>query len=262
MSDPERESPLDLAAAYALGALDAEERRAFEAYLAEHPEAAAEVSVYRELAGRFGAATAGLATPAPLLRDRVLAAAPTPRETPVTPLRGAESARVSPVWWVALAASIAVMLTLGWQLGAARTELDRRAGQLASVRQQLDRREAELNWLIEPGVALHRLSPTDSTSPTIVQLFVDRTKATAVAHAFRLPALPAGKVYQLWFIEQGKAPIPSVTFRPEPSGHAMVQQIPVPPGAKLSLAAVTVEPEGGSPAPTTPPILAGAITSS
>ncbi|HJR51059.1 MAG TPA: hypothetical protein VJ794_08140, partial [Gemmatimonadales bacterium] len=50
MSHPEQESPQDLAAAYALGALSAEEARRFEAYLAGSPEAQREVAEYREVA--------------------------------------------------------------------------------------------------------------------------------------------------------------------------------------------------------------------
>jgi anti-sigma-K factor RskA len=50
-----------------------------------------------------------------------------------------------------------------------------------------------------------------------------------------------------------------VTFTPEPDGHAKVERIPVPQGGSLSAAAVTVEPQGGSPQPTSPIILVGTL---
>jgi anti-sigma-K factor RskA len=43
-----------------------------------------------------------------------------------------------------------------------------------------------------------------------------------------------------------------VTFRPGPSGEAMVQEISVPTDGALSAIAITEEPAGGSPQPTSP----------
>ncbi|MBK8005440.1 MAG: hypothetical protein IPK12_16335, partial [Gemmatimonadetes bacterium] len=45
----------------------------------------------------------------------------------------------------------------------------------------------------------------------------------------------------------------------EPSGHGMVEQIPVPAGVELVAAAVTDEPAGGSPQPTTTPLVVGSF---
>jgi anti-sigma factor RsiW len=71
MSHPEQDSPQDLAAAYALGALSPEEARRFEAYLAGSPEAQREVAEYREVAALLALAGPE-SVPAPDLRDRVL----------------------------------------------------------------------------------------------------------------------------------------------------------------------------------------------
>jgi hypothetical protein len=67
-----------------------------------------------------------------------------------------------------------------------------------------------------------------------------------------LPTLPKGKVYQAWTLAKGaKAVAPSVTFTPNGSGSAVVEL----PANATSLAAValSVEPEGGSKAPTSKP---------
>jgi anti-sigma-K factor RskA len=53
-----------------------------------------------------------------------------------------------------------------------------------------------------------------------------------------------------------------VTFKPGPTGHASAERIPVPGGGALSAAAVTVEPESGSPQPTSPIVLVGSLQKS
>ncbi|WP_317996140.1 anti-sigma factor [Vulcanimicrobium alpinum] len=68
----------------------------------------------------------------------------------------------------------------------------------------------------------------------------------------KLPALPKGRVYQAWTVLKGaKAVQPSVTFTPNADGVAVVQ-LPVD-ALKIGAVAVTVEPDGGSKAPTTSP---------
>ena len=67
-----------------------------------------------------------------------------------------------------------------------------------------------------------------------------------------LPALPAGKVFQAWTLAKGaKAVAPSITFVPSGAGSAIVR-LPVDAGG-LAAVAVSVEPKGGSKAPTSTP---------
>jgi anti-sigma-K factor RskA len=63
-----------------------------------------------------------------------------------------------------------------------------------------------------------------------------------------MPAPPAGHAYQLWLVHQdGHATSLSVM-----EGSNQTAADPIPSGGVL---AVTVEPSGGSPAPTTSPVL-------
>ncbi|HTV74570.1 MAG TPA: anti-sigma factor [Candidatus Acidoferrales bacterium] len=67
-----------------------------------------------------------------------------------------------------------------------------------------------------------------------------------------LPKLPAGRVFQAWTLSPGaKVMEPSITFTPNRQGMAIVQ-LPID-GSKITTIAVSVEPEGGSKAPTTTP---------
>ena len=110
----------------------------------------------------------------------------------------------------------------------------------------------------KPGVELSVLNTTGTPQPRI-QLFWNRQTHVAMVHAFNLTPAQSGRVYQLWFIQDGR-PIPSVTFNSEPSGHAMVEHVPMPAG-ELTHAAVTLEPPGGSQAPTSPVMLIGSLES-
>jgi anti-sigma-K factor RskA len=252
MSHPEPESPRDLAAAYALGALAPEEARRFEAFLAGSPETQREVAEYQNVAALL-ALGGGEAAPSDDLRGRVLARV---AETKAVPLRPAR-ARGRAVLWVALAASLIAVVGLGLNLRSTQDDLRDLRELLADTQGRLAAREATLNAIFEPGVQMYQLTATGDPEPGI-QLFYDRQRERAIIHGFRLREVPEGRAYQLWFIRDGK-PVPSVTFKPEADGHARVEQIPVPTGGDVSAAAVTIEPESGSTQPTMPIKLVGPL---
>jgi len=267
MTGPEPDSPRDLAAAYALGALPADEVRRFEAFLATSPETRREVAEYREVAALLALGGAE-AAPDSSLRERVLARAAGERQgtgSAAQPGRSAVApARPSGPVWIALAASLLVAVGLGaslisarGRLGAMAAELRTRDGLLADARQQLRTRQAMLDALLEPGVEMFQLTAHGDPEPGI-QLFWNRRRHVAVVHGFRLKPIPGGKAYQLWFIRDG-VPVPSVTFRPASDGTASIERVPVPGGGALTAAAVTVEPEAGSTRPTSPIVLTGTL---
>ena len=66
--------------------------------------------------------------------------------------------------------------------------------------------------------------------------------------------------YELLLIPKSGAPMPAGLFKPDAHGMAMMmpENPEVPAGTECKAFAVTMEPEGGSPAPTTKPILASA----
>ncbi len=74
-----------------------------------------------------------------------------------------------------------------------------------------------------------------------------------------LPALPAGHVYQAWTLAPGaKSVAPSVTFIPDNRGFVVVS-LPQA-SANVSAVAISVEPAGGSQAPTTKPLFVQPLT--
>jgi anti-sigma-K factor RskA len=278
---PDESSLRDLAAAYALGALSPEETRAFEAYLATSADARREVAELRETVALL-ALSAPEAQPAPALRARVLDAVAVEKIRPV-PTRSAAVAsatarvpgpaarRATALLWGALAASLLAAVGLGLRSERLAGRLARRTADLterdstiarqtralAAQGRQLASRDSTLASLLSPGVELVQLTASGDPDPRI-QLFWDRRHGMAVLHASKLKPLPQGRTYQLWFIQDGK-PVPSVTFDVAPAGDAIVSQVAVPSQGLVSAAAVTEEPAGGSPQPTTPVLLVGAL---
>jgi anti-sigma-K factor RskA len=78
--------------------------------------------------------------------------------------------------------------------------------------------------------------------------------------AFDLQPAPAGRTYQLWGIADGAQPVSLGTFNTGPSGQAAVA-LAFDPALRFSVSAVTEEPTGGSPQPTTQPFLVGTFRS-
>jgi len=259
MSAAEFGTPRDLAAAYALGALDAPEAKAFEELLARDAELAREVAEYREVAALLALAEPA-SSPPDGLRARVLAGAPS------QPISAAPSKQAGFNWmpWALAAALLlaawmgAGRARLGARLDEAYALLSRRDTMLAERDTLLEVQQRTLDALLAPGVELYQLTATGDPVPG-VQLFWDRKRNRAIIHSFGVKPLPDDRTYQLWFIQNGK-PVPSVTFRPAADGRAQVESIEVPSGAGVTAAAITEEPLGGSPQPTSAIYLVGKLS--
>jgi anti-sigma-K factor RskA len=90
--------------------------------------------------------------------------------------------------------------------------------------------------------------------------FWSRSRGVVFA-ATQLPALPAGKTYQLWFVPANAAPVSAGLITPDPTGSATVH-FATPPTTpdRIAALAVTLEPAGGMPAPTGEKYLVGATS--
>ncbi len=80
-------------------------------------------------------------------------------------------------------------------------------------------------------------------------------KSGVLLLASNLPPAPAGKIYELWIIPKSGAPKPSGLFQPDANGNAMHMIAGPIDIAATGAFAVSVEPETGSQAPTTTPII-------
>jgi anti-sigma-K factor RskA len=209
------ESIHDLSAAYALDALDDDERRAYEEHLAGCDRCREEVASFSSTAEVLAYA-ANSAEPSPVLRDRILVAARAERPN-VVPLR--------PRWAYPVAAVAAVAACVAIGLGVWNVSLHNR---------------------LSNAQALQSVPVAGAPGKLVVG-----PDGSAALVLFRLDSAPAGKTYQAWVIRGRRAPVSAGLFR---GGGATF----VPLDGKVrkgSVVAVTVEPAGGSDAPTTKPFV-------
>jgi anti-sigma-K factor RskA len=235
-----------LSGAYALDALEpGSECDRFTRHLSRCQSCAIEVRGFREVATAMAFAAAAEAPAG--LRDRVLTAAARARQLPpeVTTHARARRGRSWRPWvpWlsgVVAAASIVVAVLFG--LAQAHTQ-----DELSQVRAQ---NEAISMLLSSPQVTLLSQATTKGGVATVV-LSAARHQLAVLTSG--LPALPPGRVYQLWLI--GKTTTTSAGLLPAAKAGqtAPVLASRVVKGDTLGL---TVEPAGGSAQPTTTPILA------
>ncbi len=235
------------AAAYALGALSAEEASGFEAHLEGCAACRAEVQAFREVAGLL-AEGAPAALPAPGLRERVLREAR--RVRPLVPRGGPL------VPWLAAAAALLLAVGLGWGYLRARGDRDALRVQLAQAGDSMAQQQQVIATVLAPDVTTAALA--SKGQPPSARLFWNPARNRVVISVFHLPPAPAGRTYQLWAIARGKAPVSVGIFNTTSDGR-LVAAMAVPPGLVFQVTAVTEEPAGGSPQPTQSPFLVGQV---
>lgn len=284
----------DMAPAYVLGALTAEEHAAFERALPTSPELAQEVATYRSVVTRIGA-DVELAPPTALrarFLDRIAsqqqvtppAATPSNKPASVPPATSNERPAMTVSnggapnrntatherpkgdrWWltgimaVGLAASLLFALQRNSQVSTLTTALAERESALREKTIKLAQRDSALNTVLEAERNLVLVSLGTVDNGPGVQFFWNVKERRGVLHAFNLKPAAPGRAYQLWLIKDGK-PVPSRVFNADADAHGLIWGIELPENTKgVSALAITDEPAGGSPQPTTTPFLVGEL---
>jgi anti-sigma-K factor RskA len=238
-----------LTGSYALDALTDDERAEFEKHLDRCPSCAEEVRGLRETAARLAMATA--VAPPPGMRQEVLAAAALTRQLPPTgrsPLPRARGSRrrLSRAGLTAgvLALAAAVVFLLVTQLSTNH--------QLQQARQD---NSAIAAVLTAPDARIESLPATAGGTVTAV---MSLRQGEAVVSTSDLPALPGTRVYQLWVMTSAGAAKSAGLLAVASSGSTTpVLADGVLPGDRLG---ITVEPAGGTPQPTTTPVVVMPVT--
>jgi anti-sigma-K factor RskA len=250
---------LDQLAVLALGALPEAEARALAEHVASCPQCRAEYASLRATADLVAFA----AEPAPgepssgedaaRLKERVMRAV-----RAATPAKPAALRPVRPAFanWpavVALAACIALVVTLaafglreqsdGRRIAALERNLRAERRNAAAADARTGELESRLAALLAPGSRHYAIANGEVV-----------TSGGRILMVLRIPPAPAGKVYQAWTLRTGATTVsPSITFRPVQSGVAVIELPEAAAG--LAAVAVSIEPEGGSQAPTSAPIV-------
>jgi anti-sigma-K factor RskA len=224
-----------LTAAYALHALDSEEREAYEAHLGSCAKCREELAALAETAAALAWGVES-PEPPPALRGRILAAAAAERLNVIPlparrPWVGRTTAAVAAVAACAAVAFGVWATTLSHSLDSERSA---RAAEARAVQIVMD-----------PASTKVALRGGDGT------LAVDPA-GRAVLVVNRLAPAPADKVYEAWVIPPGSKPIRAGTFEGGGPMTMVPLEEPVPSG---SVVATTIERSGGVDAPTETPLL-------
>lgn len=147
-------------------------------------------------------------------------------------------------------AALAVALALLWQRNnRMETELAQLSRQFNESQIELARLREDKQMLTAPDANLATLGGTEMAANARAKIAYDRKTGRAMLVADGLPPAPAGKAYQLWFIEEGKPPMPGGVFTTDAAGHAEHHDQMPPEGRNAGVFAVTLERAGGVPAP-------------
>ena len=226
-----------LTGAYAVHALTDQEEAAFERHLQACPACAQEVRELQAAAARLGAA---MATPPPAeLWDRVQTQV---RATRQLPPRIGRADRRRPRFSPLLAAAAALVVVA---VSLAVVNLDRG--------RRLDRSPPTVDQvaavLAAPDARTVAARPGSLGQSRVV---VSRARGQAVFAASGLPAAPKAKTYQLWLIGPGGPRSAGVV---DPAAGGQVTRLLNGNVGQARQVALTLERQGGAPAPTSDPVV-------
>jgi anti-sigma-K factor RskA len=274
------------AAAYALGALDDNETRAFEVSLRVDPELRALVrelrSVTEALAGTVPALEPPVAVKARLLLEIEPQQPAAPKSTPQRPISPPTSAPASapvsapigvlPVsrpanpWipWAIAAALALVSLAFLWQSAGLRSQLAAQANRINELTasaelarsETTDLRQAVAKLRESNRLASFRIALLDSllaASPKTVAVSVwDNERQDGVFIVRNLKPLPSDKDYQLWIIDpKYPSPVDAGVFQVDEKGNVRRDFRAKLPIQAANQFAVTIEQKGGATVPNT-----------
>lgn len=234
----------ELIGAYALDAVQPDEREAVERHLQECPRCRAEVAEHRETAAFL--AHTGAHAPAGVW-DRIAGAL---EETPpamrlpatVLPMRPRRSVGVRVVVAVGAVAAAAVVA-----LGVVVVDQGRRIDDLRAEGEQVALAEQALRAFTDPRAEQVLLSAPDGGAATTVAVLPDGTGF--LVHD-DLPALPPDATYQLWALVDDDE-VSAAVLGPDPG----ISEFRV--DGRFDGFAVTRERAGGSEEPTSAPVVVG-----
>ena len=235
---------LDLLTAYALGAITPDEITRVSTLLVDQPELRATLAELRAAADMLPYGLPEASPPAEL-RQRVLDHA-VGRSSPAKaspPRRFASRMRGWVLGLSGIAAVAVVAAAVGWaQLIQARDQLAQSQAALKQTQAQVADAQALLATLEGSGGSASIL----------------RTRSGEAVMIAQLPPLQPGRVYQLWRIQGSNNPASAGIFHVSAQGYGTADLLAVQQPQVGEIFAVTNEPDGGSPGPTTTILIKGA----
>jgi anti-sigma-K factor RskA len=228
-------------AAYAMGALNAEEASALEAHLRTCDSCRAELADYQRVSAGLLSALPPQAPPAAIKKNLQM-----------TLRSQVKSARPQIKWSLnRLVVGAAIVLLIGlnivsiFEVSSLKQEQTERDGQYGS-------QQTAIAMLAYPSTQTISFDQTGISG----SLLVDKKRNLLAVFAWNLPSPPAGKTYQMWLIDPKEDRTSGgflVSENTQPFVMAVIKS-PQPLTGFVGFG-ITLEPVGGSPKPTGPRVL-------
>ena len=232
----------DLYELYTLGLIEPEERAEIEAHLSRGCEVCLKKLGEAQAVGAALMASVPELRPPARVKRRLLA-----------------SLGVQPAGWtwaaaLAAACMLVVALWLSDQERRRANELAQTRGEMMQVVAERDRMLQALSFLNHPGTRQVGFGKGAQGN-----IFLNSSRGVLLIGS-NLPQLAPGKIFEMWLIPKGASPRPAGLFTANPDGTAFHLLAGAVDFSSLDTVAVTVEPESGSPGPTTTPIIAASVS--
>jgi len=236
MAQDEHAPYLENITAYAIGALDVDDVTALEEHLRKCASCRTELTEYRAMSKSLLTAIPPK-RPSAALRKRLQSQLPSAKKISRLPT-------VLPFGRFALGFAVIILLALNV---ASLMQIRTIQNQQTALLNQVEDAQVALALMSSPNAQILPLAG-DTISGT---LLLDKQNNTAVLIARNLPQLGREQIYQIWLIEEDGGRVSAGLFRPE-SGQTYTTKAILPSqtlSGYLGIG-VTVEPAGGSEAPT------------
>lgn len=255
----ECETLRDLLPAYSMGITDPEETALVDRLLPDCPDLREELASYEAMAGAMHAAVPQI-TPPPTLGKAILQQATAEAATTTVAHFSHRAVTIDrrPVLFALAGVAAVLVLALFGVIMSQNAEINRLHDENAALLAQLDTRDDLLALASEDGLTQFTLGPAGDNVRARATVVLSDTVRTGLIRVSGFEQSAPGQAYQAWLIRGDERFSAGVFMVGEDGNATLVFSSPLLPD-EIDYMGITPEPAGGSPGPTSDPVVFGAI---